>query len=125
MATIPRAASERRETPQGEPRRTDEELVETSEFLHNVFESSTQHSIIAKDLQRRIMAWNKGAARIYGYDASEVIGHAPRPGGGPVVRSCAHAEGHATGLFRRRCKDGSEFLARLTITRRNDAQGKP
>ena len=59
---------------QDELRRTNEELVEAREFLENVLESSTQYSIIAKDLERRIMAWNRGAARIYGYDASEVIG---------------------------------------------------
>jgi signal transduction histidine kinase len=32
-------------------------------------------------------------------------------------------EGHATGLFRRRRKDGSEFLARVVITPRKDARG--
>jgi signal transduction histidine kinase len=35
----------------------------------------------------------------------------------------AQAEGIATGIFRRRRKDGSEFLARLTVTIRKDAQG--
>jgi len=73
MANITRAPSEF-ENVQDELRRTNEELVEAREFLENVLESSTQYSIIAKDLEGRIMAWNKGAARIYGYDASEVIG---------------------------------------------------
>ena len=131
MTTITRAVSEFANV-QDELRRTNEELVEAREFLENVLESSTQYSIIAKDLERRIMAWNKGAARIYGYDASEVIGQSSdmlhvaeevQSGAVAELHQRAHAEGHATGLFRRRRKDGSEFLARLTITRRNDAQG--
>ena len=48
--------------------------LEAREFLENVLESSTEYSIIAKDLDRRILAWNSGAARNYGYEASEVIG---------------------------------------------------
>ena len=117
---------------QSQPPRSHEELVEACEFLENVLESSTQYSFIAKDLERRIMVWNKGAARIYGYDASEVIGqssdmlHVPeevRSGAVAQLHERARAEGHATGLFRRRGKDGSEFLARLTVTRRNDSRG--
>ena len=117
---------------QDELRRTNEELVEAREFLENVLESSTEYSIIAKDLERRILVWNKGAARIYGYDASEVIGrssdmlHVPEDSGQawlPSSTERALAEGHADGLFRRRRKDGSEFLARVMITRRNDASG--
>jgi PAS domain S-box-containing protein len=131
MTTITHGASEFRSV-QDELRRTNEELVGAREFLENVLESSTQYSIIAKDLDRRIMSWNEGAARIYGYDASEVLGqssdmlHAPeevRSGSVAELHQHAHAQGHATGLFRRRRKDGSEFLAQLTITRRNDGQG--
>ena len=80
-----------------------------------MLESSTEYSIIAKDLDRRILAWNKGAARIYGYEASEVIGqssdmlHVPeelQSGAVAELHRRALAEGHATGLFRRRRKDG-------------------
>jgi PAS domain S-box-containing protein len=131
MATSTRAHSEFANI-QDELRRTNEELVEAREFLENVLESSTQYSIIANDLERRIIAWNKGAARIYGYEASEVIGqsmeilHIPeevQSGAVVELHQRAYAEGHATGLFRRRRKDRSGFLARLTVTRRNDAQG--
>src|SRR4051812_23376461 len=69
MATIPRAVSEVPNVEE-ELRRTNEELLEAREFLENVLESSTEYSIIAKDLERRIMAWNRGAGRIYGYEAS-------------------------------------------------------
>jgi PAS domain S-box-containing protein len=107
-------------------------LAEARAFLENVLESSTEYSIIAKDLQRRILAWNSGAARNYGYEASEVIGkssdmlHVPeelRSGMVADLHQRALVDGHASGLFWRRRKDGSEFLARVTITRRNDARG--
>jgi PAS domain S-box-containing protein len=115
-----------------EKKRLETELVEARNFLENVLESSTEYSIIAKDLDRRIVAWNRGAARSYGYDASEVLGqpsdmlHVPddlRSGLVGELHRRALAEGHAMGLFRRRRKDGSEFLARVSITRQNDASG--
>ena len=131
MATITRDISDVRQA-EDELTRRNEELAEARAFLENVLESSTEYSIIAKDLDRRILAWNSGAARNYGYEASEVIGqssdmlHVPeelRSGLVADLHQRALAEGHAGGLFRRRRKDGSEFLARVTITRRNDARG--
>jgi PAS domain S-box-containing protein len=115
-----------------ELRRTAGELVEARALFATVLESSTQHGIVTKDLDRRITAWSEGAARIYGYDASEVIGRSSdlldvpeESPSGTVAELHARAllDGHATGLFRRRRKDGSDFLARLTISRRNDAEG--
>jgi PAS domain S-box-containing protein len=131
MATITRDISEIRQVEE-KLQRTNEELVEAWEFLENVLESSTEYSIIAKDLERRILAWNEGAARNYGYTASEVVGrssdmlHDPeevRSGAVAALHQQALEQGKATGLFHRRRKDGSEFVARVMITRRNDARG--
>ena len=49
---------------------------EQSAFLHNILESSTEYSIIGKDLTGKIELWNAGARRIYGYAPEEVIGKA-------------------------------------------------
>ena len=49
---------------------------EAAEFPANVLEASTEYSIIGKDLDRKILLWNEGAHRLYGDDASEVIGKA-------------------------------------------------
>ncbi|HVJ20791.1 MAG TPA: PAS domain S-box protein, partial [Polyangiaceae bacterium] len=111
---------------------TNVKLAEARAFLENVLESSTEYSIIAKNLQRRILSWNQGAQRNYGYQTSEVIGRLSdmlhvedevRSGAVAKLYEQALAEGHATGLLRRRRKDGSEFLARVMVTRRNDANG--
>jgi PAS domain S-box-containing protein len=131
MATTTKAGSGL-SSGQDELRRTNQELVEVRKLLANVLESSTQHSIIAEDLERRITSWNAGAARIYGYDTLEVIGQSCdilhvaeeiQSGAAAQLHKRAYAEGHAIGQLRRRRKDGSEFLARLAITRRNDAEG--
>src|SRR6185312_11372397 len=55
-------------------RRQNKELLETTAFLNNVLESSTEYSIIAMDLTGTILAWNEGARQNYGYTADEMIG---------------------------------------------------
>ena len=44
-------------------------LSEQAAFLTTILESSTEYSIIAKDLDGLILAWNEGARRVYGYEA--------------------------------------------------------
>jgi len=44
------------------------------EFVSNILESSTEYSVIGKDLDGKILLWNEGARRMYGYDAEEVVG---------------------------------------------------
>ena len=43
-------------------------------FLQGIVEASTEYSIIGKDLDGNILLWNEGARRVYGYDATEVVG---------------------------------------------------
>lgn len=44
------------------------------EFVSNILESSTEYSVIGKDLDGKILLWNEGARRMYGYEAEEVVG---------------------------------------------------
>lgn len=48
--------------------RTGLELAEQAAFHNSVLEGSTEYSIVAKDLEGRILAWNEGARRVYGYE---------------------------------------------------------
>lgn len=45
----------------------------TSAFLSSIVESSDD-AIIGKDLAGKVVSWNAGAERIYGYDAGEMVG---------------------------------------------------
>src|SRR2546426_11570288 len=46
------------------------------DFITNILESSTEYSVIAKDLTGKILLWNEGARRLYGYEPDEVVGKA-------------------------------------------------
>ena len=48
------------------------------DFIGNILESSTEYSIIGMDLEGKILLWNEGARRLYGYEPEEVIGKKPR-----------------------------------------------
>src|SRR5689334_178718 len=47
---------------------------EALEFIGNILESSTEYSIIGQDLDGKIILWNEGARRLYGYEPVEVLG---------------------------------------------------
>ncbi len=109
-------------------------LGEQAAFLHSILDGSTEHAIIAKDLDGRILAWNEGARRIYGYDSTDVLGrsafllHDPddvRRGRAQAFLDEARAAGKWEGRIRRVRKDGSGFTAQVTMTLRRDPAGNP
>lgn len=108
---------------------------EAVDFITNILESSTEYSIIGMDLEGKILLWNEGARRIYGYEPDEVVGHSnaeilynpagvahgkPREILDIVLRS-----GKWEGTLNRVRKNGQSFTARVVITPRRDAGGKP
>src|SRR3990172_3839415 len=110
------------------------ELAETKNFLDNILQSSIKYSIIGKDLNRRILSWNEGAQRNYGYTLEEILGkdsmilHAPEDVESGAVEKfleTALEKGLAEGEFGRVRKDGSQFIGNVVVTRRNDASGHP
>jgi PAS domain S-box-containing protein len=104
-------------------------------LLESILESSTEYSIVAKDLKGMIVAWNEGARRAYGYDAVDVVGcthafqlhHPDDVASGKAqailddVLATAKWEGELTHVR----KDGTHFSAHLTMTLRRDAAGGP
>jgi PAS domain S-box-containing protein len=117
----------------------DSTIVSTTEqaldFIGNVLESSTEYSIIGKDLDGKIPLWNEGARRLYGYEPEEVVGkanssmlHTPEDvKAGKPAQSMAAAlrDGKWKGTINRVRKNGTRFAARVVITPRRDDHGKP
>jgi PAS domain S-box-containing protein len=114
--------------------RLERELRDARNFLENVLESATQYSMVALDLERRIVLWNEGARRNYGYSAKEIVGeradilHVPADiasGVAPSLYARALEQGTAEAILNRRRKDGSEFVARMMLFRRTGPDGSP
>ncbi|MES2163406.1 MAG: PAS domain-containing protein [Pseudomonadota bacterium] len=107
---------------------------EQSEFLQNILESSTEYSIIGKDLKGKIQLWNAGARRLYGYEPEDVIGkanssmlHTPEDiasGRPEQIMAAALEKGKWEGTLTRVRNNGSRFTARVVITPRRDSAGK-
>ena len=108
---------------------------ETLELLGSVLKSSTENSLIGTDLDGKIVLWNEGARRIYGYESEEVVGradaailHTPediQAGRPRAMRDGALRDGKWEGTIKRVRKDGQQFTARVVITPRHDATGRP
>ncbi len=115
-------------------RRLLRELSEAKAFLDNILQSSTKYSIIGMDLDYRVLSWNKGARRNYGYAAEEIVGQNSRilhtsldveSGAADRLLAAAFKNDLAEGAFERVRKDGSRFTASVVVTRRDDAMGHP
>ena len=116
-------------------RQQNRELTEATAFLNKVLESSTEYSIIAKDLDGNILAWNEGAKRNYGYNAEEMVGkqnsrilHIPEDvasGRVDALLNTALQTGKAEGTFERVHKNGEHFTAAIAATLRRGVNGTP
>src|SRR5437773_2541938 len=117
----------------------DSTIVSTAEqaleFIGNILESRTEYSVIGKDLNGKILLWNEGARRLYGYEPGEVIGkanssilHTPedvKAGKHDEIMQAALREGKWEGTLNRLRKNGQRFTARVVITPRKDTAGRP
>src|SRR5713226_4300338 len=105
------------------------------DFITNILESSTEYSVIAKDITGKIVLWNEGARRLYGYEPDEVVGkanssilHPPqdvKAGVPERIMRAALEQGKWEGTLTRRRRNGEQFPARVVITPRRDVSGKP
>ena len=106
-----------------------------TDFIVTLLQASTEYSIIGKDMEGKILLWNEGALRLYGYEADEVVGkmnssilHTPEDllaGKPQQILDAALATGKWEGTMQRRRKNGSHFTARVVITPRRDSAGVP
>ena len=107
---------------------------EALEIAGKLIEASTEYSIVATDLDERILVWNPGAERLYGHTAAEAIGkahdvlHTPedRAARKPTaVMDAARAEGKWEGTLQQVRSDGHRFTAHAVLTLCRDAAGEP
>jgi PAS domain S-box-containing protein len=108
---------------------------EALDFIGNILESSTEYSVVGKDLDGKILLWNEGARRLYGYEPEEVVGkanssilHVPedvKAGRHHEIMQAALRDGKWEGTLNRIRKNGQHFTARVVITPRRDAAGRP
>lgn len=110
----------------------EERLRQSEEIFRLLVESVKDYGIFMLDPQGKIMTWNRGAQRIKGYQADEIIGthfskFYPREdvaAGKPEMELVVAArEGRFEDLGWRIRKDGTRFWANVIITAVKDAEG--
>ncbi len=115
-----------------ERRRLERALHLSTERFRLLVDSVEEYAIFMLDREGRVATWNRGAQRIKGYAAQEIIGqpfaifHAQEDIAlGKPRKALAYAAEH--GEFREEAwrvrKDGSRFRADVTITRLSDERG--
>lgn len=92
---------------------------------------SSDDAIIGKTLDGTIRSWNKGAERVFGYAAEEAVGkhislllppgrHAEEPA---IIERLKNGERVDSFETVRRCKDGQDIHASVTISPIHDSRG--
>jgi PAS domain S-box-containing protein len=108
------------------------DLAQSEETFRLLVEGIQDYAIFMLDPQGRIMSWNRGAAKITGYEAEEIIGHDlavfyARDGTERFWPQQELALARAQGRFEdegwRLRKDGTRFWANVIITALYDSPG--
>ncbi len=110
-------------------------LQETTNFLNSILVSSTEHSIIASDLEGNILAFNEGAKRMYGYEPEELIQKANlcilytkadiESGKVRKILEAALATGRYKNEMQFMRKNREKFTGYSTFTTRQSSNGNP
>lgn len=108
-----------------------EELQECKEKYQMLLDGIRDYAIFMMDPQGQIISWNNGAERIKGYTAEEIIGEnfsrffpqeEIKLGKPEEILRLTAASGRYEGLSMRVRKDGSRFLANITLTSLYDSK---
>ncbi len=111
----------------------DRQLPERSRLRLAALVHDYADAVLIRDFKGRILAWNKGAERMYGYTEEEALGMNVRrlipkktPGRSrEVIRLSARGQGPAPVETRRRAKDGRALDVLVTVTVLKDERGFP
>jgi len=111
---------------------TEEALRDSEERYRMLLDGVQDYAIFMLDPQGQVVSWNAGAERSKGYTADQIIGRnfscffppedIERSRPQEVLRMTAASGRHEEEGMRVR-KDGSRFLARVTLTTLRDAKG--
>lgn len=106
---------------------------EAADFIANILQSSTEYSLIGLDLDRKILLWNEGARRLYGYEPEEAIGAASlilHPSADVEITKAQEIidivvrDGKWEGTLNQIRKNGQQFIAHVVITPCYDSSGQ-
>ena len=110
-----------------ERKRAEEQIREQAELL-----DQAQDAIMVRDLDHNVLFWNKGAEKIYGWSASEVIGKnaeeilfKERSRQFEQARKELIADGEWRGEMRQTRRDGSEIIVESRWTLVRDEREQP
>jgi PAS domain S-box-containing protein len=118
--------------------RLQKELIETKNFLESIVEKAGD-AISVVDLEGRVLYWNEGAERIYGYKREEVLGKFISEFIFPkderlrtyeeelmkqLMPSLLSGEVIPNLEMRRQTKDGREIITSMTISSLRNAEGR-
>jgi PAS domain S-box-containing protein len=105
------------------------------DFIISVLQASTEYALIGADLTGKIVLWNEGARRLYGYEPVEAIGK--------LTLSALHTQDNRVanldlgmikvtlkkfkwqGKIKQARKNGDHFTAQVELTPRLDLTGNP
>lgn len=111
---------------------TNQALFEANERLRIMFESIKDYAVFTIDLDNRIVSWNTGAERVFGWTEAEAVGQSgaviftPEDRErGEVEKECRQALEHGYAEDKRwhLRKDGSRFFASGTLRQLRDRDG--
>ncbi len=118
--------------------RLQKELIETKNFLESIVEKAGD-AISVVDLEGKILYWNEGAERIYGYPKEEVLGKRLSDFLFPIDEDLREEEERLLGELmarvregevvsnvevKRKTREGKEIITSMTISPLKDAEGK-
>src|SRR5215213_5123024 len=110
-----------------ERKRAEEQIREQAALL-----DQAQDAILVRDLAQSILFWNKGAEKIYGWSAEEVLGKnaeallfKDRSGRFDAARKEIIQTGEWKGEMRQARRDGTEIIVESRWTLVRDEQGQP